>query len=323
MVSAFGREEVIKDAQKAGISDFLDKPINPTLLYNTIISLLNKENGTMVQDVPAKKQVDLVKPGTNIILAEDNKINQQIVNELLTKEGFNVTIANDGKEVLSILKRDQLDYQLILMDIQMPNLNGRDATIMIRQREGKYQNIPIIAMTAHALEEERVKSLAAGMNDFLTKPVEIQKLYKVLSKYIDIITVDFNKKEEKKEFALDFLDTEVGLNNVGNDQAFYVEVLYNFLTDYRDYRDTLESLFNHGEIEDIIIETHTIKGLALTIGAIDLHNHAQATELKLKEDTYDHDSFKEFLQSLSFVINKLELYFDNNPFKTKKVKIQK
>jgi len=323
MVSAFGREEIIGEAMSVGISDFLDKPINPILFYNTILGLLDKDKATKNPTKETKKTVDLVKPGTHIILAEDNKINQQIVHELLTKEGFEVTIANDGKEVLSILKRDQFDYKLILMDIQMPNLNGRDATIAIRQKEGKYQNIPIIAMTAHALEEERTKSLAAGMNDFLTKPVEIQKLYGVLSKYIDIITVDIDKKGKTQKVELDFLDTESGLKNMGNDEAFYIEMLYNFLTDYRGYHETLENLFNHGEIDDIIIETHTLKGLAASIGAKDLYEHAVLSESKLKENKYDHDSFKVFLKSLENVINDLEDYFKNSPFKAKKVKIKK
>ncbi len=314
MVSAFGKESVINDAMDAGISEFLDKPINPSFFYNTILSLFDETEFKKSSRHENRKKVNLVKPGTNIILAEDNKINQQIVYELLSREGFDVTIANDGVEVIDLLEADEFDYQLILMDIQMPNLNGRDATIKIRETESKYQNIPIVAMTAHALEIERKKSLQAGMNDFLTKPLEIPKLFNALSKYIDIVSVAIDNKKSGT-VNLDFLDTKEGLKNLSGDEAFYIEILYNFLTDYKGYDKVLENLFGDEDEEDIIIECHTIKGLAATIGAKELQKNAENLESNLREGNFDYGSFSKFVESLKELNKKLDSYFNDNPFK--------
>lgn len=314
MVSAFGKESVMNNALDAGIVEFLDKPINPTFFYNTLNSLLNKTKFKKKNRHVTKDRVNLVKPGTNIILAEDNKINQQIVSELLVREGFDVTIANDGLEVINFLQEDAFDYKLVLMDIQMPNLNGRDATSYIRQNKGKYQNIPIIAMTAHALKEERVKSLEAGMNDFLTKPLEISKLFNVLSKYIDIVSVDLEKRKTGN-INIKFLNTEEGLKNLSGDEAFYIEILYNFLTDYKGYEKTLESLYKDEDEGDMLIEAHTIKGLAATIGATELQKDAELFETQLREGNLLYSSFSTFAQSLKELNIKLDKYFNDNPFK--------
>ncbi len=313
MISAFGEEKLVNQALSAGITEFLDKPINPSFFYNTVLSLFDKADFKPKKRTMTGDKVNLVKPGTTIILAEDNKINQAIVKEILTREGFDVIIANDGVEVLDLLEEDDFEYQLILMDIQMPRLNGRDATKIIREREGKYQNIPIVAMTAHALEEEKTKSLEAGMNDFLTKPVEIEKLFNALHKYIEIVSVSV-KPKSSSSVSLDFLDTKKGLKNVNNDEAFFLEILYSFLADYNEYDKTLDNLFKVGGEEDIIIEAHTIKGLAATIGAIDLHNKAKALEANLKEGKNDYEIFTDFIEALKQITRNLDEYFNANPF---------
>lgn len=314
MVSAFGKESIVNDALEAGIVEFLDKPINSKGFYNVIYGLYNKAKSKKNSRHITKNRVNLVKPGTNIILAEDNKINQQIVYELLVREGFDVTIANDGLEVINFLEVDEFDYQLILMDIQMPNLNGRDATIKIRNTKNKYKNIPIVAMTAHALKIEREKSLEAGMNDFLTKPLEISKLFNVLSKYIDIVSVDLEKRKTGS-INIEFLDTKVGVENLSGDEAFYIEILFNFLTDYKDYEKTLVNLFKEEDGKDILIEVHNIKGLSATIGAKELYKNTEYFEKQLRENNYEYSSFSKFIESLKKLNKNLDKYFKDNPFK--------
>ncbi|MDC0558995.1 response regulator, partial [Candidatus Izimaplasma bacterium] len=293
MISLYDHEQIIQEANEAGIFHFIDKPINPSFLFDTIVSMFSKEVVKEKAKPKNPNQVDLVKPGTCIILAEDNIINQQIMNELLSKEGFDVVIANNGQEVLNILKAGIRDYKLILMDIQMPIMNGREATIAIRKSAAKYRNIPIIAMTAHALEIERKKSLAAGMNDFLTKPVEMTKLFNVLSKYIDIVSVSINP-ENYETMQIDFLDTEAGIKNMFGDKILYMEILYTFLTDYKNFQKGLHSMFKEEDDEDLAIEIHTIKGLAATIGAKKLYQLALDFEMKLRDNDFDFDSYNEF-----------------------------
>ena len=314
MVSAFGKEDVIHEAEDAGVNEFLDKPINPSLFYDMILSLYDEEEYVPRERSTTDGKVNLVKPGTNVILAEDNKINQQIVGELLTREGFEVTIANNGLEVLEVLEEDKYDYKLILMDIQMPLMNGREATKLIRETKTKYQNIPIVAMTAHALEAERQKCFEVGMNDFLTKPIEIEKMFKALSKYIDIVSVSVTDEDSSVSLDVDFLDTVKGLKNVQGDEGLYLEILYTFLVDYKDHDTTLDHIFNMDEKDDLLLEVHTIKGLAATIGSDDLFKYSEMFEAKLKDDIYDHDSFGLFLESLRKLTSSLDKYFKKNPF---------
>lgn len=314
MVSAFGKESVLKEAEAAGVVEFLDKPINPSLFYDMILSIYDEEEYVPRERSIIGGKVNLVKPGTNVILAEDNKINQQIVGELLTREGFEVTIANNGLEVLEILEADKYDYKLILMDIQMPLLNGREATKVIRETDTKYQKIPIVAMTAHALESERQKCFEVGMNDFLTKPLEIEKMFIALSKYIDIVSVSVQDNDSSVSLNVGFLDTQQGLRNVNGDEGLYLEILYSFLVDYKDHDTTLDHIFQMDEKDDLLLEVHTIKGLAATIGSEKLHEASEALESKLKDDIYDFDAFGLFLESFKELIDSLDAYFKENPF---------
>jgi CheY-like chemotaxis protein len=321
MVSSFGQIDIVDDAIKAGVTEFLDKPLNPSLFYDALLQIFMKTEDQKELEKKSQEKVNMVKPGTNIILAEDNKINQQIVNELLSREGFNVTIANDGLEVIDILETGEFDYRLILMDIQMPNMNGREATKHIRTSNKEYKNIPIVAMTAHALAAEKEKSLEAGMNDFLTKPLEIDKLFTVISRYIDVVTVNITSKDEK-EFNIPFLDTKAGLKNLSNDRAFYIEILYNFLEDYENFDHTLEELYRSEDYEDIAIEIHTLKGLAATIGATNLQKHAKIVEQDVKDNHFDHDRFKRLQLEIQSIIQQLTEYFNDNPFKANKSEIK-
>jgi len=314
MISVYGHEKIVQKANAVKIFDFLDKPISSYFLFDTISTMFSKAEAKQKAIPVNPNQVDLIKPGTCIILAEDNLINQRIVNELLTKEGFDVTIANNGQDVLDILEEGEKDYKLVLMDIQMPIMNGREATIAIRKTDARYRNIPIIAMTAHALEIERKKSLAAGMNDFLTKPVEMKLLFTVLSKYIDIVTVSINAQEEQ-DVSLDFLDTEEGIKNMFGDSVLYMEILYTFYNDYTNFQKGLESMFKEEDHEDLVIEVHTIKGLAATIGAKALYDTAIAFEMKLRNSIYDFDCYNDFSKEFKILLNKLSSYFGANPFK--------
>jgi CheY-like chemotaxis protein len=119
--------------------------------------------------------------GAKILLAEDNKINQLVAMELLKLEGFEPTVAENGRIVLELLKEQQFD--LILMDVQMPEMDGFEATRVIRS-DPKYRNLPILAMTANAMSGDRALSLEAGMDDHIAKPIEPKVLYSALVKWI-------------------------------------------------------------------------------------------------------------------------------------------
>ncbi len=178
MISAFRHESIIKLAKNAGIDIFLQKPINPSLL-NDILSGIFSDATIDYDNVPAqkkglKKELKTLK-GSKILLAEDNTINQEIISGLLEGSGINIDIASNGQEAVKKFKTG--NYDLILMDIQMPVMDGISAAEIIRKEN---KNIPILALTANAMKDDVKKTLSAGMNEHLNKPIEVEKLYAAL-----------------------------------------------------------------------------------------------------------------------------------------------
>ncbi len=223
MATAYGREEVMQQAEETGLEGFLIKPFTPSTLLDTIMGVFGDRGGFrqagQTQDDWAIQAVEGLR-GVNVLLAEDNKINQQVAQELLTQAGLTVTIANNGREAVQLIEKQAFDA--VLMDIQMPEMDGYEATRKIREwekkliahsskleaeeklkaqssklkaknAEGGNQNsvlspqssaLPIIAMTANALAGDREKCLEAGMNDHVAKPIEPDNLFKTLVQWI-------------------------------------------------------------------------------------------------------------------------------------------
>ena len=184
IVTAFGRDETFSQAVKAGASGVLYKPINKAHLSEAIVAFLDHKDEALPEYSPVRQDAPdevFSIPGTKILLVEDNPINQQIVLELLEEAGAEVTIAATGVEAVAVFmgspKRKPFD--LVLMDLQMPEMDGYEATRQIRA-DSRFACIPIVAMTAHAMVEERLKCLKVGMNDHISKPIEVSKFFKTL-----------------------------------------------------------------------------------------------------------------------------------------------
>jgi CheY-like chemotaxis protein len=181
MVTAFGRDEANAQAEAAGIDAFLVKPVSSSALLDTILKLF----GTQIRpSSQSAKTTDGIPPlrGMHILIAEDNEINQQIATELLKDWGATSVITRDGQEAVNKLHTDPTAYDAILMDIQMPVLDGIEATRIIRS-ESRFRKLPIIAMTAHALPTERERCLAAGMTDHITKPLDPHSMLQILIRW--------------------------------------------------------------------------------------------------------------------------------------------
>ena len=217
-------------------------------------------------------QIKLLR-GSNILLVEDDRINQEILIGVLNKTGINVDLAINGKEAVEKYNNNKSKYELILMDLQMPIMDGRTATKIIREEN---KEIPIVALTANAMLEEIEKSRLLNMNEHLTKPINITKLYKVLIKYI-------SKKEDKNienntmkntihsdEFDIELpkfncINSNEGLKYLLGNKELYLKLLKNFYDDYKDI--DFEKLDN----ETFYRKIHTLKGITANIGANDLN----------------------------------------------------
>ena len=172
------------DARSPLTGSVLAGPVSQSALYDAMVGLFGRDLGLATQAKEQRLERDLVggHEGSRILLVEDNEINQLVAEEILRQAGMLVTIANNGKEALDIL--DKEDFDLVLMDIQMPEMDGFTATGRLRAEE-RFKTLPIIAMTAHAMSDDRQKSLDAGMNAHVTKPIDSIELFSTLAEWLD------------------------------------------------------------------------------------------------------------------------------------------
>ena len=184
MVTAFGGEEVRTQAEEIGIDGFLLKPVSPSLLYDTLMELFGVGARDRNARGPTKEDARTMRRGVRILLVEDNEMNQQVATELFESAGAIVTIANHGGEAVRILTKvdGPPPFDVVFMDLQMPEMDGLTATKLIRA-DPRLQTLPIIAMTAHALVEERQRCLDAGMNDHVSKPIDPDALFATLTRW--------------------------------------------------------------------------------------------------------------------------------------------
>jgi len=259
---------------------------------------LPQANGKIKEDIKTKKQANTdinTLKNSQILLAEDNKINQEIIIGLLENSGINIDIANNGKEAVDIVTSNPTKYELILMDLQMPIMNGYEATKQIRNIN---TDIPIIALTANAMKEDIEKTKNAGMNEHLNKPIEVEKLYSTLLKYItkkvssEKLVVSGENSDIPK---FDSIDTKVGLNHMGNNRQLYLKILKDFKINYEDIT------LGNSEDEEFARTIHTLKGVSANIGA----NKINQIALEI-EHTKDKSLLPNLYGELDKVISELK-----------------
>lgn len=180
MATAHDRGELSERLDKSDSVMILSKPLTPSLLYDAIQESFFNEIDLVEKELEPEV-TETVLCGLHILLVEDNELNQIVATELLQHGGATVTIAGNGKEALATLDKHN-DFDAVLLDIQMPIMDGFTAARLIRQ-DGRYSNLPIIAMTAHAMVGDREKSLDVGMNDHITKPIDPDQLYKTVARW--------------------------------------------------------------------------------------------------------------------------------------------
>lgn len=221
-----------------------------------------------------------------ILLAEDNLINQKVALRILKFAGYESSPVNNGLEAVVAVKEN--NYDVILMDVQMPEMDGFTATKMIRQLDDPKNKIPIIAITAHALMGDKERCIDAGMDDYVTKPIISEQLISVIDKWLKIELQEepeLAETEEKEEPVFDFLVLEK--MSMG-DKEFQKELLTSYINDMNERFQKLDTFVREKNIVKVTNEAHTIKGASYSVGAKKIGDEAFGIELSGKQNDLDN-----------------------------------
>jgi PAS domain S-box-containing protein len=225
-----------------------------------------------------------------LLLAEDNAVNQKVIMKILGQAGFYIEAVDNGEEAVNALVKKR-NYDVILMDVQMPVMDGFTATETIRSLEEPLCDIPIIAITAHALSGDRDKCIAAGMNDYVTKPIKTAEMIRILDGWLRIdenISAETKPNIEEKKEEIPIFDKEHFSMISSDNKEFQIDLLTTYLSDLVRRIGNLENSISIKEIKKIQSESHTIKGASFSIGANALGSKAQEIEAAAKENDFSN-----------------------------------
>ena len=323
MVSAYDREDAIDAARTITISDFLEKPVSRSTLMDSLYTVMGN------QLLPENRfDSELQAPNlshVSLLLVEDNAINRQVAVEFLMDTGVNIDIAQNGQEAIEMVRNK--DFDVVLMDIQMPVMDGLTATKNIRRFN---EDTPIIAMTAHAMEGDRDKSLEAGMNDHITKPIVLDELFGVLKKWcpegsLAPVVIEQNtvgaETHSTSETNMDFkdrfehlvdlnvLDVHSAVSRFQGRKSLYMDLVEDFYRTNHDAADVMSALLEKADTTELFRIVHSLKSNLAYIGALGLSDLAGQLEAEMKSENDYAESVKEFCVQVTGLTSALSNVF--------------
>ncbi|MBC2695895.1 MAG: response regulator [Desulfobacteraceae bacterium] len=304
MMTSVGAQGDAGRFEKAGFAVYLTKPVKQSRLFSCLMTAIGRKPSD--QNLPDRiitrhTVAEESKQKTRILLAEDNIINQKIASKVLEKLGYRADVAANGLEALKAL--EMIHYDMVLMDVQMPEMDGLEATKEIRKREEltaqkkdagfsdelsalsfqhsvKSKHIPIIAMTAHAMKGDREMCMKAGMDDYLTKPIQPGEFGETIARWIPCDTAaGQDRTEGKSSEEASAFDRTALLNRVGGDKDFCQEIIGMFLQDVPTQIKSLENAISKKDPAIVDRHAHTLKGASGNVGAGSLQEAAMHLEM--------------------------------------------
>jgi signal transduction histidine kinase/DNA-binding response OmpR family regulator/HPt (histidine-containing phosphotransfer) domain-containing protein len=269
--------DVLNDDDVVG---FITRPVNLRSMSEFVRNFLN----IPADFTPASAQQDeeISVKSLKILLVEDTPINQMVAEEILSSLGHDVEIAENGLLAMSALRERRFD--IVLMDCQMPEMDGYRATRLLRQKTSGVldPDIPVVAMTAHAMSGDRQKCLDAGMNDYITKPINIEQLVEALNKWGGINVSEPSGSSQVGASGSQPFNVADALGRLMNNKNLYKKLLDKFEKGYSDYEGKVKTAFEGGNFEDASHLSHTMKGLAGNLGADALQEASRQLEIVAK-----------------------------------------
>ena len=294
----------------------LAKPFKPTDLYEALVSCVVE--GKKASEIPVARSKARAGEGLCVLLVEDSEVNQKVARGLLARGNHRVELANDGQEAIDAFERDPQRYDLILMDIQMPRVDGFEATRQIRALEAELsteRSVPIVALTAHAMKGDRERMLREGMDDYLAKPLQPDELVRVIEKWRpvegerpDEVTPDETEDRDEvtmretprrdgkerseqaassKQVHSELWDPEIAAGSTGGDDALLQELAELFVEESSGWLRELQAALGQRNAREVRRLAHTIKGSALVFGARKVGQLAEQLEMMGKDDALE------------------------------------
>ena len=310
-------------AEEMGYNSCVAKPLQISSLLSAMQEAVG-ESLTYQKTVKTEKNKVFFKEA-KILLVEDNEMNQELTVSLLNSVGLATMVAKNGKIALELLKKDAFD--LVLMDIQMPVMNGIDATAEIRKRPDEYfKKVPIIAMSARAFQKDKDDCLKAGMNSYIAKPIDPKLMFAELAKYLPVaeqtaIAQTSNEPETEPTSSDDstvslfqkvrHFDAAAGLYHSNDNRNLYFKILQGFVRDYDGKIQKLRAAFENSEFEELTRNIHTIKGLCGTIGAYHVQTLGHILENSLLKKERNYSDFMAFEKAFEELLDDLKVVMQN------------
>jgi two-component system, sensor histidine kinase and response regulator len=297
MVTAYGREEAMYEAKQLGLDAFLVKPVNHSIMFDAIANAFGRSE-TQVKELSGQEKSesqDLIK--AHLLVVEDNEINQQVAKELLEGFGASVDIAENGQIAVEKIENG-MRYHAVLMDLQMPVMDGYEATARIRKKFDK-DMLPILAMTAHALQSEIQKCLQADMNGVVTKPIDPGKLKEELCRWVlpKRLAVEASRRsvtspqseilEETSAETLPGIDVKSALNRLMGNRRLLKKLLEDFVANYSSVFADIREAMEKGDRTAVQRIVHSFKGVAGNISANEIFSSAARLEILLRQQADD------------------------------------
>ena len=319
MVSALQANEIFDDKSKAVVDEFISKPITPSSLHDTIMRGMGFS--THIFQGAALKQFSHSEAaaklsGARILLVEDNEFNQEVARDLLENARMDVDIAANGKEALSMLDER---YDCVLMDIQMPVMDGYEATRALRANI-RFKNMPIIAMTANAMVGDQEKCLAAGMNAYISKPIKVMEMFSTMAQWVTVTHPPSGSMKQTHQALpepelppdttvslpdITSIDISSGLARLEGDRNHYRNLLILFYNNQKHFTAKFRAALASQDHQTTVLEAHTLKSVAGTMGLDALAESAKELELactQWREQDIAYETLETKLEHLESIL---------------------
>ncbi len=296
MVTAHEKEGLLEEARGLTLDGVLTKPVTPSTLLD---ALTDARLLSPAADASPPREPRLA--GARVLLVEDNQVNQEVAAAFLTRRGVAVTTANNGREAVAWVQRQPFDA--VLMDLHMPIMDGFEATRCIRDLP-QGQKLPIIAMTAAVMQEDRDRCTAAGMADFVPKPIDPDALAAILARWLggEAPVVPPPAPAPAGDF-----DPAGALHRLDGDRALYARLLHAFVREQGDVAARVETLLANGEREQAAALLHAVKGAGANLGAVALAREAAELETAVRRGE-EHPALASFIAALQGALAAMTAY---------------